>query len=67
MNLRNQWALIQVLWMRDLLHFVRRPARLIVAFLQPILFWIIIGGGFSSTFRLPEATTLQYEEYFYLF
>lgn len=61
----DQWAMISVLWRRDLLKFVRRPSRLIGAFLQPVIFWIMIGGGLASTFSLKGAEGLSYEQYFF--
>ena len=65
MNIGDQWATIHVLWKRDLLRFLRRPSRLIGAFLQPVIFWFMIGGGFTSTFILKTATDLPYQQYFY--
>ena len=65
MRLLDQWATIKVLWVRDLLRFLRRPSRLLGAFLQPIIFWFMIGGGFASTFKLQHVATLSYEQYFY--
>lgn len=64
-SLGDQWAVISVLWRRDLLKFVRRPSRLIGAFLQPIIFWVMIGGGLASTFNLKGAEGLSYEQYFF--
>ena len=63
-TLADQWAMIAVLWRRDLLKFVRRPSRLVGAFLQPIIFWVMIGGGLASTFTLKGAEGLSYEQYF---
>jgi ABC-2 type transport system permease protein len=65
MNIGDQWATIHVLWKRDLLRFLRRPSRLLGAFLQPVIFWFMIGGGFASTFTLKTATNVSYEQYFY--
>ena len=61
----NEWATISVLWRRDLLRFFRRPSRIFGAFLQPLIFWLMIGGGLSSTFQLKSDTSLNYEEYFF--
>lgn len=65
MNLSDQWATISVLWRRDLSRFLRKPSRLIGAFLQPVIFWMMIGGGLTSTFKLNGAEDLNYEQYFY--
>ena len=65
MNIADQWATISVLWGRDLARFFRKPSRLIGAFLQPIIFWLMIGGGLTSTFKLSSAEGLNYEQYFF--
>jgi ABC-2 type transport system permease protein len=64
-GLLDEWATVQVLWRRDLIRFVRRPSRLIGAFLQPVIFWLMIGGGLASTFSLKGAEGLSYEQYFF--
>lgn len=65
MTARYQLATIGVLWRRDLLRFVRQRSRLFGALLQPLLFWLIIGGGMASTFRLGDAAGVGYMEYFF--
>ena len=65
MNLADQWATISVLWRRDLSRFLRKPSRLVGAFMQPIIFWLMIGGGLTSTFKLTGAESLNYEQYFF--
>lgn len=56
-------ATIAVLWRRDLTRFFRQPSRLVGALGQPILFWLVIGGGMAGTFRYREGT--GYLAYFY--
>jgi len=53
-----------VLARRDLVRFFRQPSRLVGALGQPVLFWLLIGGGFSGTFRMPGAE-VPYLAYFY--
>ena len=65
MNFADQWATISVLWARDLTRFLRKPSRLLGAFLQPVIFWLMIGGGLTSTFKLTGADELNYEQYFF--
>ena len=65
MNIADQWATISVLWGRDLSRFLRKPSRLIGAFMQPIIFWLMIGGGLTSTFKISGAESLNYEQYFF--
>ena len=53
-----------VLARRDLVRFFRQPSRLVGALGQPVLFWLLIGGGFSGTFRMP-GSDVPYLAYFY--
>ena len=59
-------ATVRVLWWRDLARFFRQPSRLAGALGQPILFWLIIGTGMASTFRMPGAdAAVGYLQFFY--
>ncbi len=62
--LRHDGNTVAVLWQRDLKRFWRQPTRLIGALGQPIIFWCVIGTGFSSTFKLGQ-TNMGYQEYFF--
>jgi ABC-2 type transport system permease protein len=42
-------ATMRVLVRRDLVRFFRQKTRVIGALAQPLIFWILIGGGFSGT------------------
>lgn len=53
-----------VLARRDLVRFFRQPSRLVGAVGQPVIFWLLIGGGLSGTFRMPGAE-VSYLAYFY--
>ena len=54
------------LWHRELLRFFRQPSRLAGAFAMPLIFWLLIGTGLSSSFQLPGgATSVSYLEYFF--
>ena len=54
------------LWHRELVRFVRQPSRLAGAFAMPLLFWLLIGSGLSSSFRLPGGSAdMDYLEYFF--
>lgn len=64
-TLASEWATISVLVRRDLTRFVREKSRIVGALLQPLIFWLVIGSGMSSTFRLPGADTVDYKEYFF--
>jgi ABC-2 type transport system permease protein len=63
--LSQELATIRVLVRRDLTRFFREKSRVIGALVQPLLFWLMIGTGMSSTFRLPGSSQVNYLEYFY--
>jgi ABC-2 type transport system permease protein len=61
-------AVIQAatLWWREITRFRRQRSRLIGAFLQPLVFWALLGAGLKASFRpsgMPEG--INYVEYFY--
>ncbi len=55
---------IRALWWREIVRFVRQRSRLVGAFAQPLVFWLLLGGGFSASFRPPgtpaDVGALQY-------
>ncbi len=54
------------LWQREIVRFLRQRSRVIGAFGQPILFWVLLGSGFGDSLRLPGTTEGgDYLEYFY--
>jgi daunorubicin resistance ABC transporter membrane protein len=54
-----------VLARRDLVRFFRQPSRLVGALGQPVIFWLIIGGGFSGSFRMPGGADVSYLSFFF--
>lgn len=57
---------VTTLWNREVVRFLRQPARVLGAVGMPLLFWALIGSGLSSTFRLPGGPEdLDYLEYFF--
>ena len=62
-----RWSLpIVTLWRREVVRFVRQRSRLIGAFAQPLVFWLLLGGGLSRSFRATAGTGGEnYVEYFY--
>jgi ABC-2 type transport system permease protein len=51
---------------REIIRFVRQRSRVTGAFAQPLVFWLLLGGGLKASFRppgVPDGTT--YVEYFY--
>lgn len=61
------------LWQRELQRFFRQPSRVAGAIGSPLLFWVLIGAGLSSSFRMPGGTagvggageTVSFLRYFY--
>lgn len=59
------------LWLRELVRFARQPSRVLSAVGSPLVFWLVIGSGFSGSFRLPGADGgadvegVSYLEYFF--
>jgi ABC-2 type transport system permease protein len=46
---------VLTLWQREVIRFVRQRSRLIGALAQPVVFWLLLGGGLSASFRPPGA------------
>lgn len=60
------WLPVFTLWRREIIRFMRQRSRVIGAFAQPLAFWLLLGGGFSASFRPPGAPEGSgYLEYFY--
>lgn len=57
---------IFALWQREMVRFVRQRSRVSGALAQPIVFWLLLGGGLNASFQpagAPPGT--NYIEYFY--
>lgn len=54
------------LWWREITRFRRQRSRVIGAFLQPLVFWALLGAGLKASFR-PSGFPggINYVEYFY--
>ena len=60
------WLPVATLCWREIVRFVRQRSRLSGAFAQPLVFWLLIGGGLNASFRPPGVPEgLTYVEYFY--
>jgi ABC-2 type transport system permease protein len=46
---------VYTLWWREIVRFVRQRSRLVGALAQPVVFWLLLGSGFSASFRPPGA------------
>jgi ABC-2 type transport system permease protein len=54
------------LWWRELVRFYRQRARVVGVIASPLLFWLVIGSGFGTSFRSANALNQQnYLAYFY--
>ena len=58
-------AVVRVLWKRDLVRFFRQRSRVIGALVQPLIFWLVIGSGFSGSFKTPGAENVGYMQFFF--
>src|SRR5246500_313200 len=54
------------LWWRELVRFYRQRTRVIGVIASPVVFWLVIGSGFGSSFRAGGSPGQQhYLDYFY--
>jgi ABC-2 type transport system permease protein len=54
------------LWLREITRFRRQRSRVIGSFLQPLVFWLLLGAGLNASFRpagMPPG--IDYFEYMY--
>jgi ABC-2 type transport system permease protein len=62
---RVDFGAVQTLWWREIVRFVRQRSRLVGAFAQPLVFWLLLGGGLNASFRDPSLPSSSYMHYFY--
>jgi ABC-2 type transport system permease protein len=54
------------LWWREIVRFYRQRARVVGVIVSPLLFWVVLGSGFGTSFRSGQAAGQQhYLDYFY--
>lgn len=54
------------LWWREIVRFYRQKARVVGVLASPLVFWLVIGSGFGTSFRSGNAAGQQhYLDYFY--
>src|SRR6202020_1144492 len=54
------------LWWREIVRFYRQPTRVVGVLASPLVFWIVIGSGFGTSFRSGGGPAQQnYLNYFY--
>ena len=52
------------LWWREIVRFYRQRSRVVGVILSPLLFWLVIGSGFGTSFR-GQSGGGHYLEYFF--
>jgi ABC-2 type transport system permease protein len=55
------WTLCE----REIVRFLRQRSRVVGALVQPVVFWALLGGGLSASFRPAGASDVSYLDYFY--
>ena len=60
------WLPAWSLCVRELVRFVRQRTRIVGAFGQPLIFWVLFGAGLGETFQAPAwaPAGMSYQEYF---
>ena len=54
------------LWWREIVRFYRQRARVVGVIASPLLFWVVIGSGFGTSFHSGQGAGQQnYLDYFY--
>jgi ABC-2 type transport system permease protein len=54
------------LWWREVIRFYRQKSRVVGVIASPLVFWLVIGSGFGTSFRSGDAPGQQhYLDYFY--
>jgi ABC-2 type transport system permease protein len=54
------------LWWREVVRFYRQKTRVVGVIASPLVFWVVIGSGFGTSFRAGGAAGQQhYLDYFY--
>ncbi len=57
---------VWTLWWREIVRFLRQRSVIIGSFVQPLIFWVLIGWGFRASFKpsgMPAG--VDYVQYFY--
>src|SRR5437879_3878955 len=60
------WLPAFTLWWREIVRFYRQKSRVVGVIASPLVFWLVIGSGFGTSFRAGNAPGQQhYMDYFY--
>jgi len=53
------------LWWRECVRFYRQRSRVVGVIASPLVFWLVIGSGFGTSFRSGDTGGQHYLDYFY--
>jgi ABC-2 type transport system permease protein len=53
------------LWQREIVRFYRNRSRVIGVIASPLLFWIVMGSGFGTSFRAGGSGSQHYLDFFF--
>src|SRR5437016_10024575 len=53
------------LWWREIVRFYRQRSRVVGVIASPVIFWLVIGSGFGTSFRGAGAADQHYLSFFY--
>ena len=53
------------LWWREIVRFYRQPGRVVGVLASPLVFWLVLGSGFGTSFRSGGANQQHYLDYSY--
>ena len=53
------------LWWREIVRFYRQRSRVVGVIASPLLFWLVIGSGFGTSFRSSGGGGQHYLDYFF--
>ena len=53
------------LWWREIVRFYRQTTRVVGVLASPLVFWLVLGSGFGTSFRSGGAGQQHYLDYFY--
>lgn len=59
------WLPVYTLWRREIVRFLRQRSRVTGALAQPLVFWLLLGGGLNASFRPAGVEGASYITYFY--
>jgi ABC-2 type transport system permease protein len=57
------WTPAYSLWRRELVRFYRQKARVVGVIASPLLFWLLLGSGFSNTFHSAGGASVMSSRY----